>query len=114
MNITHRRGILSVWAGLAMGLLVAHPPGAAAMLQGGEQNSAKQVTVQLRIAGMTCPACAKGLEASFRNMKGVNKAAVDYDAGRAVVTFDPAKHSLDSLAKFVKSCGYQVKESKVV
>ena len=39
---------------------------------------------------MTCAACAKGLEASFRNMAGVVKADVDYKAGQAVITFDAA------------------------
>jgi len=70
--------------------------------------------VQFRIAGMTCAACAKGLEASFRNMAGVVKADVDYKAGQAVVTFDAAKQSADNLSKFVTKCGYQVKETKLV
>jgi len=68
----------------------------------------------MRIAGMTCAACAKGLEASFRNMAGTVKADVDYEAGQAVITFDPAKQNAESLAKFIASCGYQVKETKVI
>src|SRR5579883_3258583 len=40
----------------------------------------KAKTVRNRIEGMTCAACAKGLEASFRNMAGVVKADVDYKA----------------------------------
>jgi copper chaperone CopZ len=63
---------------------------------------------------MTCAACAKGLEASFRHMAGVLKADVDYKAGQAVITFDTAKQSAESLSKFIASCGYQVKEAKVV
>jgi copper chaperone CopZ len=74
----------------------------------------KQKTVQMRIAGMTCAACAKGLEASFRHMAGVVKASIDYKAGQAVITFDPAKQSNDKLAKFVTGCGYQVKDIKVI
>lgn len=77
-------------------------------------NAAQAKTVQIRIAGMTCAACAKGLEASFRNMAGIEKAAVDYKAGQAVITFDPSKQSTESLTKFIASCGYQVKETKVV
>jgi copper chaperone CopZ len=57
---------------------------------------------------------AKGLEASFRNMAGVVKAAVDYKAGQAVITFDTATQSAERLSKFVVKCGYQVKEIKVV
>ena len=82
--------------------------------QTGGQATANQKTVQMRIAGMTCAACAKGLEASFRHMAGVAKVSVDYKAGQAVITFDPAKQSSQSLAKFVTSCGYQVKETKAI
>lgn len=63
---------------------------------------------------MTCAACAKGLEASFRNMAGIVKADVDYEAGQAVITFDPPKQNAESLAKFIASCGYRVKETKVI
>ena len=90
------------------------PLTAAPAVQSGELAHAKQKTLQMRISGMTCAACAKGLEASFRNMAGVVKADVDYKAGQAVVTFDTAKQSAESLSKFVTKCGYQVKETKVV
>ena len=68
----------------------------------------------MRIAGMTCAACARGLEASFRKMAGVEKAEIDYKAGQAVITFDPARQTTDSLSKLVAECGYTVKEIKVV
>src|SRR5258707_10175039 len=63
--------------------------------------TAKLKTIQMRIAGMTCAACARGLEASLRKMTGVDKVAVDYKAGQAVITFDPGKQSVDSISKFV-------------
>jgi len=85
-----------------------------ARAQTNEQSKPKQATVQMRIAGMTCAACAKGLEASFKNMAGVERAAVDYKGGQATITYDPAKQSADSLSKFVTNCGYKVKETKVV
>jgi len=115
MKITRRWAFILIWAGLVVlpfgsGLPVAASPAP----QNGAQSSAKQQTVQFRISGMTCVACAKGLEASFRNLAGVVKADVDYKAGQAVITFDAAKQSADSLSKFVTKCGYQVKETKVV
>jgi copper chaperone CopZ len=82
--------------------------------QDGAQAKASQKTVRMRIAGMTCVSCAKGLEASFRNMAGIVKVTVDYKAGQAVVTFDTGKQSAESLSKFVASCGYKVKETKVI
>jgi copper chaperone CopZ len=115
MKMTRHLQLIPVWAGLVInpfgsGLPVSARPAP----QSGEQNSAKQTTLQLKIAGMTCDACAKGLEASFRKMAGVVKADVDYKAGRAIITFNPAKQSVESLSKFIASCGYQVKETKVV
>lgn len=114
MKITNCLRLTSVWAGLVVLLGSGLPVMAAPAPQNVEQSAAKQRTVQFRIVGMTCAACAKGLEASFRNMAGVVKADVDYKAGQAVITFDAAKQSADSLSKFVTKCGYQVKETKLV
>jgi periplasmic mercuric ion binding protein len=115
MNIRNRSLLILGWAGLfILPLGSGLPLAAAPALQSGEQAHAKQKTVQMRIAGMTCAACAKGLEASFRNMAGVVKADVDYKAGQAVVTFDTTKQSAESLSKFIVSCGYEVTETKVV
>jgi len=115
MNITRLVQLILVLAGL-----VTIPVGGGWRLsaspapQNGAQAKAIQKTVQIRIAGMTCASCAKGLEASFRNMAGVVKVTVDYKAGQAVVTFDTGNQSAENLSKFVASCGYKVKETKVI
>ena len=115
MNITRLVRLILVLAGL-----VTIPVGGGWRLsaspapQNGAQTKASRKTVQMRIAGMTCASCAKGLEASFRNMAGVVKVTVDYKAGQALVTFDTSKQSAESLSKFVASCGYKVKETKVI
>jgi P-type Cu+ transporter len=115
MTITNRLRLILAWAGLvALPLRTCLPVAASPVPQNGEQSSVKQKTVQMRIAGMTCAACAKGLEASFRNMAGIVKADVDYKGGQAVITFDTAKQSTESLSTFIVSCGYRVKETKVV
>ena len=115
MNNTNRLWLILTWAGLVvLPLGTILPVAGSPAPQIGEQSSVKQTTVRMRIAGMTCAACAKGLEASFRNMAGVMKADVDYKAGQAVITFDPVKQNADSLSKFIASCGYQVKETKVI
>jgi copper chaperone CopZ len=115
MNITRLVRLTLVLAGL-----VTIPVGGGWRLsaspapQNGAQAKVSQKTVQMRIAGMTCAACAKGSEASFRKMAGVVRVTVDYKAGQAVVTFDTSKQNADSLSKFVASCGYKVKETRVV
>jgi copper chaperone CopZ len=115
MNITRVARLILVLAGLA-----TIPVGGGWRLsasptpQNGAEVKASQKTVQMRIAGMTCASCAKGLEASFRNMAGVVKATVDYKEGQAVVTFDTGKQSAESLSKFVASCGYKAKDTRVI
>ena len=113
MNVIKRLRLVLVLFGVLVlpggGLpLLAVPP------QSGQRAAAKAKTVQMRIAGMTCAACAKGLEASFRNMVGIVKAEVGYKSGQAVVTFDTTKQIAESLSKFIASCGYKLKETKVV
>src|SRR5262245_42851265 len=111
MGMTIRVRLILIFAGLSV---LAVTLGRELWAQGAAQAAASQKTVQMRIAGMTCASCARGLEASFRNMAGVVKAAVDYKAGQAVVRFDVNKQTAESLARFVASCGYKVKETKVV
>ena len=81
--------LIAVLAGLIMISLCAGQvlsPGPAS--QKVSKANASQKTVEMRIAGMTCAACAKGLEASIRNLAGILKVTVDYKAGQAVVRFD--------------------------
>jgi hypothetical protein len=55
-----------------------------------------------------------GQVAQKTGLSGIVKADVDYTVGQAVITFDPAKQNVESLSKFIASCGYQVKEIKVI
>jgi copper chaperone CopZ len=115
MEITRLVRLILVLAGLVViPVGVGWRLSASPAPQNGPQTNASQKTVQIRIGGMTCASCAKGLEASFRNMAGVVTVTVDHKAGQAVVTFDTSKQSAECLSKFVASCGYKVKETKVV
>lgn len=44
--------------------------------------------VTLTISGMDCKACAAGIEGSLANIKGVRKARVDFQSGKATVEYD--------------------------
>lgn len=44
--------------------------------------------VTLNISGMDCRACAAGVEGSLANIKGVRKARVDFQSGKATVGYD--------------------------
>lgn len=65
-------------------------------------------TTRFGISGMTCPSCAKGLEASFRNMEGVKEATVDYNRKEATVRFNPSKQTEEAVKKLVADAGYTV------
>lgn len=44
--------------------------------------------VTLNISGMDCKACAAGMEGSLAGMKGVRKAKVDFENGKATLEYD--------------------------
>ncbi len=71
---------------------------------------AATVTTTLRIDGMTCEACATGLQASLQRIPGVAKAVVDYEGKSAKISFDPAKQSRAALAKVITDSSYRVVE----
>ncbi len=73
------------------------------------EKSAQTVTTAFTIEGMTCAACAKGLQATFRNLPGVTASQVDYGKKRAEVTYDPAKQTAESFKKIVREAGYTCK-----
>lgn len=75
----------------------------------GKKESAGSLrTVQFGISGMTCPSCARGLEASFQNMPGVKEAKINYDKKQATVRFDPEKQTEEAVKKLVADAGYTV------
>lgn len=64
-------------------------------------------TVHFRVLGMSCAACAAGLEARLRRQNGVAGAAVDFGRRTAVVTYDPVRQSPSTLLKAVDDAGYR-------
>lgn len=68
--------------------------------------------VTLSIEGMTCEACAKGIEGLLASIKGVRKANVEYEQGRAVVEYDPAIVQPQAFVDRINESGYTAKISK--
>jgi len=67
---------------------------------------ADQRTATLVITGMTCNHCVMATKKSLASVPGVADVAVTLDPPRAVVTYDPAKTSVDRLAAAVREAGY--------
>jgi len=66
---------------------------------------AGQVVWTLAIEGMTCEACAAGLQAKITNLRGVSGASVDYDQGQALVTADASVNE-EELRKAVSDAAF--------
>lgn len=63
-------------------------------------------TVTLKIEGMTCAGCVLSTRAVLTRLKGVSKADVSYESGRAVVTYDPKLVSVEQMIAAIKTLKY--------
>ena len=64
-------------------------------------------TVELEIGGMHCGSCVALIEETLSADPGVSDVAVDLDAGRASVTFDPDALCVADLCGAVVGAGYE-------
>lgn len=79
--------------------------------------NATYAKVEFSIEGMTCAmGCAKTIEKKMAKMEGVKTATVDFDKRLAMVEYDEAKVTPQSLEEVVAKVGdvYKVKDMKVV
>ena len=63
-------------------------------------------TVELEVGGMHCQSCAALIEETLERDPGVHQAAVDLNAARASVVYDPQAVSVDEVCAAVTSAGY--------
>jgi Cu+-exporting ATPase len=69
-------------------------------------SAAGAATVELAVTGMHCASCAALIEETLAERSGVAGAAVDLDAGRARVAFDPTAVTVEELCAAVADAGY--------
>lgn len=103
------RAILTalVGAGVAVAL-VAIP-----VVDAQQKDSSKSATCTLNVTGMGCAGCAAAVKMAAKKVDGVADAAVSYEKGRAVVTYDPAKTTPEKIAKAVADgTGYKAEVQK--
>jgi copper chaperone CopZ len=63
-------------------------------------------TIEMKVTGMTCGGCAKGVARALTAADGVTACEVNLGAGTATVTFDPDAVSEAELAGVVRGLGY--------
>ena len=73
----------------------------------------EKTETRLSISGMDCPSCVVRLEEGLKDIPGVEGARVNFAAGSASVSYDPAKVSGADLAGAVERMGYSAVESGV-
>jgi Cu+-exporting ATPase len=64
--------------------------------------------VSLPVTGMTCAACARTIQVTLEDTRGVRQADVNFATGRATVVFDPSAVNLDGLVGAIRDVGYDV------
>jgi len=70
-------------------------------------------SVTVRIAGMTCAACANRIERGLGRLPGVAKAAVNFAAERASVSYDASEVSIKDIRNKVVDLGYAIVTDQV-
>jgi mercuric transport protein len=116
-----RRGLLGVGALAVLALvvspwLVAPSPSAAtqqAQAAAGQETKqdvadvpASFQQVVLEVEGMTCASCPTAVQTALQDVNGVYEARATFDPPQAVVRFDPASTSVDSLTQATENAGF--------
>ncbi len=76
-----------------------------------KQLQANLATTVIDVRGMSCPACARGIEISLSKLIGVQEAKVDFDHNKAIVKYDEQKINKEQLINAVTDFGYDAKLS---
>ena len=65
-------------------------------------------TLTLPVEGMTCASCVARVEKTLKKIDGVEIANVNLATEAVALSFDPARTSLDVLAKAIENAGYKL------
>lgn len=70
---------------------------------------AEQITVTLKVSGMSCSVCAATVERVAKRVRGVTAANASQPRGTADITYDANLTTADEIAKFLnKNSGFKV------
>ena len=62
--------------------------------------------VELKVDGMTCQGCVRGVTKKLSGLAGVSSAAVDLAAGKATVEYDASSAKVEDLITAVEQIGF--------
>ena len=64
-------------------------------------------SVELKVDGMTCQACARSVTRKLSGIDGVASASVDLAAGKATVVRDESRASVEDLIAALSQIGFR-------
>lgn len=62
------------------------------------------------VEGMTCGSCSNKVTEALEGVDGVHAAAVDYQTGEAVISYDESKCDKKELKKAIEKTGYKAED----
>ncbi len=65
--------------------------------------------VELKVGGMTCQGCVRGIEKKLSKVAGVESAVVDLGTGKATVEYDDSQVQAPQLIGAIEQLGYQAR-----
>jgi len=68
---------------------------------------AKEARAEFRVKGMSCGACAKGVEARLADLAGVKSASVSFEESSATVVYDDEKLTAEKIKKTIEESGFK-------
>ncbi len=103
-----RFAVLLALAAGAAALAGCADRGAAPANGPGAPAPAAAVTETIKVSGMTCGGCENSIKSSVAKLEGVREVQADHAAGRATVTYDPAKVDRAAIKGAIEKLGYKV------
>ena len=90
---------------LAIAMLAA-VIGAAALTVGANDSQTGLTTTVFKVEGMTCGGCEVSVKMAVKKLDGVEKVTASNKEGRATVTYDASRVTVDDIKAAIEKIGY--------
>ncbi len=74
--------------------------------------SAKEVTTQIPVSGMTCGSCAVAVRKALTSLEGVKKADVSVEQKKATVVYEDSQVTEKQLREAINKTGFKAESTK--
>jgi copper chaperone CopZ len=74
--------------------------------------SAKEVTTQIPVSGMTCGSCAVAVRKALTSLEGVKKADVSVERNKATVVYEDSQVTEKQLREAINETGFKAEVTK--